>query len=90
MIYYWFRFKTLKPVCVEVAGDQYRIHAGAEEAARVHLTADEQAQVSSVGTLPYPATPVRNATKNSCPPFCYKPDQCKGRTACPQNYACSE
>jgi hypothetical protein len=44
--------------------------------------------------LPYPATPViwqlDHPVHGKCPPFCYKPDQCKGNTACPQNYSCTE
>ena len=44
-------------------------------------------------TLPYPASPViwqlDHPVNGKCPPFCIKPDQCKGRTACPQNYACT-
>lgn len=45
--------------------------------------------------LPYPATPIIHQgpgdTKyGPCPPFCYTPEQCKGQTSCPKNYACSE
>jgi hypothetical protein len=40
-------------------------------------------------TLPYPAIPTIWKSTD-CPPFCYSPEQCKGRTACPKNYACSE
>ncbi len=44
--------------------------------------------------LPYPATPViwqlDHPVNGKCPAFCYKPQQCAGRTSCPQNYACSE
>jgi hypothetical protein len=44
--------------------------------------------------LPYPAKPViwqfDHPVNGKCPPFCYKPQQCAGKTSCPQNYACSE
>ena len=44
--------------------------------------------------LPYPAKPVLwqfdHPVNGKCPPFCHSPNQCKGRTSCPQSYACSE
>lgn len=45
-------------------------------------------KVKEIFVLPYPADP--QLTKGDCPPFCFSPEQCKGRTACPKNYACSE
>jgi len=39
--------------------------------------------------LPYPANPIIHQL-DSCPPFCYSPWQCKGFSACPKDYACSE
>lgn len=45
-------------------------------------------------TLPYPAKPIiwqfDHPVHAKCPPFCHSPNQCKGLTSCPQNYACSE
>lgn len=47
-----------------------------------------------IPTLPYPATPViwqlDHPVHGKCPAFCSRPDQCKGRTACPQDYSCTE
>lgn len=40
--------------------------------------------------LPYPSTPFINRTADSCPPFCYSPGQCAGRSYCAKAYACSE
>lgn len=40
--------------------------------------------------LPYPATPLLGPRLTDCPPFCYSPTECAGRTSCPKNYACSE
>lgn len=52
------------------------------------------AVVARQSPIPYPATPcVRLASDlpaGRCPRFCHAPAQCKGRTACPQSYACSE
>jgi hypothetical protein len=48
----------------------------------------------NVVTLPYPADPCLWKFDHPChgkaPSFCHAPRQCKGRTACPQNYSCTE
>ena len=45
-------------------------------------------------TLPYPANPViwqfDNPVHGKCPAFCYRPNECKGHTACPQSHSCTE
>lgn len=45
-------------------------------------------------SLPYPANPViwqlDHPVSGKCPAFCFRPEQCKGNTACPQNYSCTE
>jgi hypothetical protein len=45
-------------------------------------------------TLPYPAEPViwqlDHPVHGKCPAFCYRPEQCQGRTSCPQKRACTE
>jgi len=46
--------------------------------------------VLAVDSLPYPADPRIKTGEDSCPSFCMQPQQCKGRTSCPRNYACSE
>ena len=40
--------------------------------------------------LPYPAHPFLNPLEHDCPEFCRSPMICKGRSSCPQSYACSE
>lgn len=44
--------------------------------------------------LPYPAQPViwqlDHPVIGKCPAFCFKPNECAGATACPQNYSCTE
>lgn len=44
--------------------------------------------------LPYPANPViwqfDHPVMGKCPPFCYDPNRCSGRSSCPRNIACSE
>lgn len=43
--------------------------------------------------LPYPAKPViwqlDHPIHGKCPEFCYKPEECKGRGACPRNPSCT-
>lgn len=48
--------------------------------------------VKTVSILPYPASPVlyQHPCEYPCPPFCWSPKTCKGNTACPKLYACSE
>lgn len=45
-------------------------------------------------TLPYPANPIiwqfDHPKVGKCPPFCYRPNECKGKRSCPQLHACSE
>ena len=44
-------------------------------------------------TLPYHAEPIiwqlDHPVHGKTPPFCYKPQQCKGNTACPHNPCCT-
>lgn len=44
--------------------------------------------------LPYPAMPViwtfNHPALGACPPFCYTPRECAGKTSCPKSHACSE
>lgn len=60
---------------------------GDQKAAAERLAA-EQGQVKEVLTLPYPAG--NETAPDGCPPFCYTPEQCAGRSCCPKDYACSE
>lgn len=44
--------------------------------------------------LPYPAKPIiwqlDHPVHGKTPDFCHSPEQCKGRTSCPQRYSCTE
>lgn len=44
--------------------------------------------VKQCSVLPHPASP-RVGEKSDCPSFCYTPNQCKGRGACPRNPSCT-
>ncbi len=45
-------------------------------------------------SLPYPANPViwqfDHPVNGKCPAFCFRPNDCKGHTSCPQNRSCTE
>ena len=79
MSYFWVKF---------AARESSSISANNAEHAKALATEITGAEVKEVFTLPYPAAPRLNQT--SCPDFCFSPEQCKGRTACPKSYACSE
>lgn len=44
--------------------------------------------------IPYPANPIiwqlDHPVYGKCPPLCYSPRECVGRTSCPKARACSE
>jgi hypothetical protein len=86
---YWVTFKDRPAGCVE-AQDETSALVAARIATRNNPVKAE--------ILPYPANPrlVKKeytdpkGHKYNCPSFCYKPEQCKGRTCCPQRYSCTE
>lgn len=57
--------------------------------ADVRRRAEVFGEVVSIDTLPYPAEPVLDMRSN-CPPFCWNPNGCKGRTSCPRPRACDD
>ena len=79
MKYFWVHLANGKRGCI-----------GAPNASDATAIAESAtgSKVGRIWTLPYPAKPQLNETE--CPPFCYSPEKCKGNTACPQHYACSE
>lgn len=78
MSYYWVTLESGHSGCVDAENK--------EEAMRWAML--EKGSVKSVEVLPYPAEP-RWRANSSCPPFCWTPRQCAGRTCCPKDYACS-
>jgi hypothetical protein len=82
---YWLNFDGHKPGCVEAEDEIDAALIGKE------LTGHE---VTKVAILPYPASPRLHAYSHpkfgQCPSFCIYPEQCKGRTSCPQRRSCTE
>ena len=75
---FWVKFEGRESACVEAADS---------EAALALATELTGKKAVSCQPIPYPASPQLNAGR--CPPFCYTPQQCAGRSACPKDYACS-
>jgi hypothetical protein len=74
---WWVRFTNGEAFCYE----------GPEAEVRTRAEAAGKGAVQSIQTLPYPAMP-RTEPKSECPAFCYRPNECAGRTACPRNPCC--
>lgn len=78
MASFWLTFPSSGQACVNAEGVE------AAKAKGLELTGEEPTDCKGI---PYPATPELNP--GECPPFCYTPRQCAGRSACPKDYACS-
>lgn len=78
---WWVTFASGKEGCLEGTADDVE-----QEAETFTETHGAPVRFRS---LPYPANP-RIGKQSDCPPLCYSPRECKGHTACPKPYACSE
>lgn len=85
---YWLHFEGRRPACVEAMTPEEARALGAELG---------KAPVTSCDELPYPAEPRLNHVRHQdaqggfvTPSFCHSPEQCKGKTVCPQRYSCTE
>ena len=87
---YWVRFTDGSKACVES-------HDG-NAVASAKAAAATGKPVETIKMLPYAASPVVGDRityrfgNHDCvePTFCYKPDECAGRSACPQMRSCTE
>lgn len=93
MSIYWIEFKSGPSGCVEADDEAVALVAARLATGR---------EPSKGYTLPYPAEP-RLVTKKhkwkksdgeveeyNIPSFCYRPNECKGRTSCPRRISCTE
>lgn len=97
---YWVTFKDGYAGCVEtihgMTGIDHKKQIEGVKSLFNEWTKEvkEHGEVVSVESLPYPASPrlitVSWLNGGACPSFCFKPNQCKGNTSCPQNYSCTE
>ena len=86
---YWVTFKNR----VEFDGHKFIygcIEATSEESA-IQIANDKfpGCEVKECRILPYPALPILHKTMDT-PAFCWRPETCQGRTACPRNPSCTE
>lgn len=83
MFAYWLTFKNRGPGCIEASTE-----AEAIEISKAH------GEVATCNRLPYPADPrlhkYIDPKWGACPSFCYKPNQCVGKSCCPQNHSCTD
>jgi hypothetical protein len=86
---FWIMFKDRPSACVEAPTGPEARELAEKLTGNVAVSSER---------IPYPAEPRLNrhlhtysgGTQAECPSFCFAPHQCKGRTSCPQRYACSE
>ncbi len=80
---YWMTFEKRGPGCVEAENvDDARA-----------IATDLGYTPVSCNIIPYPADPRINKYSDErlgiCPSFCYRPNKCKGKTACPNMPSCT-
>lgn len=89
---FWLTFTDGTKGCCD-GGNEYDAKVIAEKLTGKTVAGGQYRDIAAK-ILPYPATPLvwqfEHPVHGKCPPFCYKPEQCCGKTSCPQNYACSE
>ena len=82
---YWLKFEGQPSGCVEAISEEEARRIGAESIG---------ANVLECSRLPYPANPRINKHVHLggaiCPSFCYRPEQCKGKTCCPERRSCCD
>ena len=102
MTFYWVEFTDRKSGTIETDVSHYPAQAlkttAEQEAFREKRDDETEAEIRERGAkfgtlrgysrLPYPANP-RLDVRHECPSFCYRPNQCKGRTSCPTAPSCT-
>jgi len=82
---FWVKFSDRNPGCVEADSLEEAMKIAAVKTGCHPVGGDR---------LPYPAHPRINQHDypdfGPIPSFCFRPEECKGRGACPQSYACTE
>lgn len=90
---YWIVFTDGQRACCEGLhpDDAQRI---AEALTGKKVAIDPSSRKPSVRPLPYPAKPViwrfYHPVIGATPTFCFRPDECAGRTSCPRDRACDD
>ncbi len=84
-MFFWVRFEDRASGTIEGDGGSLGLEAATTDARE---RAGEFGTVHALDVLPYPSEP-RLDVRSECPSFCYRPNQCKGRTACPTAPSCT-
>lgn len=91
---YWIKFTDGTEACCEGQTDFDAQRIAEKVSGKTVADKPNSWTAGNVTPLPYPASPVLwqldHPVVGKCPTFCHAPKQCKGRTACPQNYSCTE
>ena len=89
---FWVAFTDGSKACCQ-GESQYDAKVIAEKVTGKKVAGGEYRDIAAE-RLPYPASPAvwlfDHPAHGKMPKFCTTPNQCKGRTACPKSYACSE
>lgn len=81
MTAWWIHFTDGTKACVEAPNTK---------AATGKAQAAAGKTVARINSLPYPSPLVIGTRETDCPAFCYKPEECVGRSTCPRDYACND
>lgn len=91
---YWLKFTDGSEACCEGHSEFDAQKIAEKLTGKTVADTPNKWTAGNVKPLPYPASPVIWQLDHPChgktPTFCHAPKQCKGRTACPQNYSCTE
>lgn len=95
---FWLKFKDGSEACCDgqTAFDAVRIaeHISGKTVNLAGANKYKPEESENVNRLPYPALPriwaFEHPVDGVCPEFCHDPKKCKGKTACPQSYSCTE
>lgn len=84
-MYFWVKFSGHPAGTVEAANADLAKTIGNEKTGKLAVSA---------AALPYPASPIifqrTDGPYGPCPPFCFQPEQCAGKSSCPRPRACSD
>lgn len=84
MAHFWCRFPTHAAGCICTDN---------ETKARLIAKAKTGEEPVSIQTLPYPANPRifwSDRKGQRVPSFCFDPDNCAGKSACPKEFVCDD
>ena len=89
---WWLTFTDGSTACCD-GEDEFDAKTIAEKLTGKKVAGGEYRDIAAK-RLPYPANPnlwtFDHPVRGKCPPLCYSPRRCAGRSSCPQQHSCSE